>query len=552
MPFCLPRYAAETFKAKLKDGTINPEKLSDMTSAERRSFFEKHFGGENAKQVNALFESKLLLKNQQTGMINWAKQVVGLKPEVRRDIISRIEKLDRVLNPVEQRAFLEDLAAQKLGVGVTVQEAQKITQLSKNLQEAKARGVEGRSNPAYGKARVELENYISDLKTTAKGFISTLKETPAKAALDVAGATKSLKATLDNSYIGRQGIKMMWSHPSIWFRNSRQSFSNIVRTFGGKAVMDEVKANIMSRPHYIDGTYKKMGIKLDTIEEAFPSKLLEKTPILGRVFKAADVGFTSQAYLNRADYADFLLKTAQKNGVDITSKVQLEAMGKLVNSTTGRGHLGPLEPSADTLNVALFSGRFLKSNIDTLTMHMFDKGGTSFVRKQAAMNLMKIITGTAGVMVLSNALKPGSVETDPRSANFGKIRIGDTRFDISGGMAPIIILASRVIQNSSKSSTTGKVTELNSGKFGSQTTTGVVADFFMNKLSPLFILGTHLVNRRDREGKPITFLGEARNLTEPISFSTFRELQNNPKAADTFASMILDALGIGANTYSKK
>src|SRR3990167_1013968 len=376
MPFCLPKFAAETFKTKLKDGTIDPAKLSDMTSAERRSFFEKHFGGENAKNVNALFESKLLLKNQQTGLINWAKQVVGMKPEVRRDIISRIEKMDKILSPAEERAFLEDLAAQKLGVGVTLAEASKIAELSRKIQESKAQGAEGQKNLAYGKAKVELENYLSELKSSAKGFISRIKEAPGEAALEVAGTTKSLKASLDNSYIGRQGIKMMWSHPSIWFRNARQSFLDMVRTYGGKAVMDEVKADIMSRPHYMDGTYKKMGIKLDTIEESFPSKMLEKIPAVGRLFKGADVAFTAQAYKNRADYADLLLKTAERNGIDITDVKQLSSMGRLVNSMTGRGNLGPLEPSADTLNVALFSARFFKSNLDTLTAHTFDKGVT--------------------------------------------------------------------------------------------------------------------------------------------------------------------------------
>ena len=87
--FCLPKFAADALKTKFKNGEISPEKLSDMTSAERRKVFE-FLGEENAKQTNALFESKLLLKNQQLGMVNWAKQILKLKPETLRDTLSKV------------------------------------------------------------------------------------------------------------------------------------------------------------------------------------------------------------------------------------------------------------------------------------------------------------------------------------------------------------------------------------------------------------------------------------------------------------------------------
>jgi hypothetical protein len=66
---------------KLKSGEIDPAKLVEMTSQERRDFFSKFLGEENARQVNALFESKLLLKNQQQGIITWAKKVAGITKE---------------------------------------------------------------------------------------------------------------------------------------------------------------------------------------------------------------------------------------------------------------------------------------------------------------------------------------------------------------------------------------------------------------------------------------------------------------------------------------
>jgi hypothetical protein len=53
--------------------------------------------------VNSTFEAKLLLKDQQRGYLTWAKKLTGVTPEIRRDLISRIEKMDKVLNPVPKK-----------------------------------------------------------------------------------------------------------------------------------------------------------------------------------------------------------------------------------------------------------------------------------------------------------------------------------------------------------------------------------------------------------------------------------------------------------------
>ena len=371
---------------------------------------------------------------------------------------------------------------------------------------------------------------------------------------------KAVESTLDDSYIGRQGIKMAWSHPSIWAKRSLDGLKGLVDTYRGKEVLDEVKAYIVSRPDYMNGNFKKMGLNVDNIEEVFQSKKLENLPGVGRIIKASDVAFTLQAYLSRVDAAEMLLKIARRNegkpsllygkeGTDLNNKAQLESIGKLVNSMTGRGDLGKLEPAAPALNVAMFSARFLKSNIDTLTLHALDTNFSRFARVEAAKNLMKIITGTAAVLTLANTLVPGSVETDSRSADFGKIKIGKTRFDITGGMASLIVLASRLIEQETKSSTTGRVTKLNQGGFGSPTSATVLGDFLTNKLSPSILLGKQLLTGLDRNNKKITPGKAILNTYTPLPVTNYLELKNNPKSANILAAMISDLLGVGTNTY---
>lgn len=553
--FCLNRNLTKLFLEKLRSGGIEPGRLASMSSAERRAFFSEFLGESNGVAVNTLFESKLLLKDQQRGMISWAKQVTGLKPEARRDIIARVNKMTEVLNPKDQQAFLEDLARHRLGMTVTLEEAGTISSLAQKVRSAREKLEQGGDRMEYGRARVEFANYVNDLKASAASL--TVKEaltSPGRAISNVAGVSKSLKATLDNSGIFRQGWKVLWTHPGIWFRNSVKSFRDIARTFGGKAVADEILADVWSRPNALNGTYTKMRLALGTLEEAFPTKSPGKVPVLGRVYRASENAYNGIQFRNRADLADLYAKIADEAGVNLSDAAQAQSIGALVNSLTGRANLGRFEgQGAVTLNNIFFSPRFVKSQIDTFTHPFgFDLLGqtvTPFVRKQSAINLLKVISGTAAVLVTANALRPRSVEKDPTSADFGKVKIGNTRFDATGGMSALATLAARLITNKSKSSTTGNVTEINTGKYGSRDSLDVVYDFAENKLSPAASFVKSLLIKKDRRGDMPSVRGALTDLFVPIPVTTYQELKKDPDAADVLLSMIADALGISTNTY---
>lgn len=528
----------------LKSDKIQPEKLSQMTSKERHDFFSKLVGEEHATTTNSLFESKLLLKNQKYAMTEWAKKVAGLKPELKKDLLTKINSLDRVLDPQDKQRFMSDLASTKLGMNVTQTEAKTIADLAKKAEGLRS----GSDRMAYGRATVALSNYVNDLKRSAeKVSLGEALKHPGKLTTFVAGNAKAINASLDNSAIFRQGWKTLWTNPGIWQKNARQSFKDLVRQFGGKPVMDEVNADIVSRPTYDKMVKAKLAVGI--LEEAFPTTAPEKIPLLGRAYKASEAAYTAFVHRTRADVFDKMLQVAEKSGVDTTDKTQLEAIGKLVNSLTGRGHLGRLEPVANTVNNVFFSPRFLKSNIDTLTAHQFQKGVTPFVRKQAAVNLVKVITGTAAIMTVANALRPGSAELDPRSSDFGKIKVGDTRFDVTGGMGSIMTLAGRLASQNSKSSTTGQLTKLNSGAYGAQTEADVVINFFENKLSPAASVVKDILKGQSSQGGKVTLGGEVQNLVSPMGVQNYLQMKNDPHSANALLTVIVDGLGISANTY---
>lgn len=171
MSFCLPIEETKKFIQALKDGVIDPGKLAQLSSEDRRAFFEKIVGADDAKEVNAQFESKLLLKNQQQGMINWAKKLSGISESAKTDLVSRIERMDKVLSAADKQSFLQDAASKRLGTEVTFDEAQKITQFSKQLTDLKKQGTDSFAGVSdeYLKAKNELTGYIDSLKPIGTG-----------------------------------------------------------------------------------------------------------------------------------------------------------------------------------------------------------------------------------------------------------------------------------------------------------------------------------------------------------------------------------------------
>jgi len=597
MSFCIPSFAVNEFKLKLKSGELTPDKLIEMTSEERRAAFS-FLGEEPAKKVNALFERKLLLKNQQQGIINWAKTVAGMDSKTYRDTLSKVERLGEVMQPKELDAFLEDLVNQRLGFDVTMAEAGEIASGAKEvalkrepmletIDKIRAKIVaelpEGRKGDdgliqarinkeamntkselfkqriEYGRALVNFNNKIEELKLSSQKITKEdFKQKPVVSTMQtiskIGGLSKSLVASLDNSILLNQGMKVLLNNPKIWSKNAKQTFVDMARTFGGKPVMDEIKAEVLSRPNAVSGLYKKEKLAVGTAEEAFPVSLQNKIPVVGRAFSASENAFTGFQYRTRADLFDKYYEIANDLGVDYTG------IGRVANTLTGRGDLGRAEGSkvTETLNNVFFSPRYIMANLDTLSFGLrhYEKS-SPLARKIAATNSLRIILGIGTILAIAKAVNPDSVEEDPRSSDFGKIRVGNTRFDVTGGLNGYATLGARLLpavlgqKAYTKSATTGKLTQLNSGKFGSQTTFDVFVNFFSNKLAPVPALWRDILKGKDFSGEKVTPVSAATNLLTPLPIKTFQELQKDPNAANTIATMILNSLGINTSTFGK-
>lgn len=541
---CIPKYVVNEFLAKIKSGELTPAMLMGMTSDERVKTFEDIFGMENAKDINYLFEQKMILKNQIKGMINWVNKIKGLNDVKRKDMISKINKIDKYLTPEQEKDFYADLVEHKLGVAVTMDEAKNISVLAKKFQDAET--VQEKAIAEY-----DFKTYTDQLKLDVNPQFENwyLPKNWGKDVIEVAGIIKGIKASFDMSALLRQGLKVMVTHPKVWYKNAKKSFTDVIESLKTETSAEEVARacaiDIMQRENYQNGLYRKYKLALGVMEEEFPSSLPERIPYLKRLYKASENAFNLFMYRTRADLFDLLYKTAENNGV------ATDGLGEFVNSLTGRGSLGFAEPVAKAVNNVFFSPRFFKSNIDILTAGVLNKGRSQFVKKEAAKATLSYLGFVALLLSIANAFDDDAVEDDPRSSEFGKIKIGNTRFDISGGAGNIVVLMSRLITKSTKSSVTGIVKELGS-KYGQQSVGDIFMNFVEGKLSPAAHLLIDYYRGYDFSGKPVDTKYMLMSGLLPIPAQNAIEHLNEEEFSIYLAGLVADAFGIGTSVYAPK
>jgi hypothetical protein len=231
MAFCLTKDLTAKFKESIRNGEIDIAKLAQMNSAERNTTLSKFVGKENATQVNSLFESKLLLKNQVQGMKTWIKKVGGISKQTKMDLVSKIERMDSILDP--EGSFLNDLANTRLGVEVTQQEAKKISDLSNKVTDLKQKTDVTKSDIALGRAKLALTEYVNSISGKKADLVT-----------NIAGVQRSLMASLDLSAPLNQG----------WGMISRKRFYTSLKSMFSSAKSEEgfkdLQAYIITHPVY--------------------------------------------------------------------------------------------------------------------------------------------------------------------------------------------------------------------------------------------------------------------------------------------------------------
>src|SRR5262245_58743088 len=192
---------------------------------------------------------------------------------------------------------------------------------------------------------------------------------------------------------------------------------------------------------------EKSGLSLTDLtdlskrEEAVMSTWAEKVPLVRRSNRA----YT--AFLNklRADTFDSLVNETKSFGVDTKTNLPLaRSLAEFINTATGRGSLGKLERAAVPLNTLLFSPRLIASRLKMLDPRMYLMG-PKVVRREAIKSLFAI-AGIGNTITQLGKMAGGTVDNDPNSSDFGKLRVGNTRIDPYAGFQQYIVAANRLLR----------------------------------------------------------------------------------------------------------
>jgi len=348
-----------------------------------------------------------------------------------------------------------------------------------------------------------------------------------------------------------QNIMFAYRHPITTTRNLIKS----VKMFGSERFYKASMEEIGTRPN--SQLYKDAKLAITDVspimsqrEEQFMSSWAERIPGLGKIVRATGRSWTGFLNKMRADVFDQLVNSQKHLGLDPNDAKFLKDAGEFVNAGTGRGSLGSLERSAPILSQGLFSARKLMATIKFLDPRLY-LTSSPVVRKEALKTVAAFVGG--GVTILTLAEMAGAeVGKDPTSTDFGKIKIGNTRFNVFGTYQQIAVLMARLFKGYATSSTTGKRMIL-----GDETAWrplnrfDLITRFFESKEHPTLSLIIAALRGQTNLGQPFELAPELLSRFIPMVLGDSYDLYKEHGAVGLIGSIPM-IFGIPTQTYGKE
>lgn len=397
------------------------------------------------------------------------------------------------------------------------------------------------------KARVELLKAEYNRRVAkAKYEAKTIGEKIWAGIKEALNLPRALKTSLDVSAVLRQGGFVVLGNPARGARNLAPMFKALASKENAAVIEQEIR----SRPNA--SLYERAKLHLSALEETNLSRMEESfmSKLAGRI---PGVSHSQRAYITflnrlRADTFDSMLRNLTKKGE--ATQAELEAIANYVNVATGRGNIGSAAGAAKTLATIFFAPRLVASRFQLLAGEPLYRGSAR-TRFLIAQEYGRFLAGLATVYGLAQ-LAGGEVETDSRSADFGKIRFGNTRVDPMAGLSQVTVLTSRLAQGETKDSR-GRVHAITGEvPYGSHTAVDVMTRFLRSKLAPVPGAIIDVRTGSNVVGEPVTPGDAALSLVEPLAFSDILSAMEDQGVERGTALAILSLFGMSLQTYETR
>lgn len=365
---------------------------------------------------------------------------------------------------------------------------------------------------------------------------------------DALNIPRAVMATADMSAPLRQGAFLI-GRPKQWL----PAFGSMFKYAFSPKAYEGLAEDIQSRPTYQLMRENKLAITntksiLNQREETFMSNIVDRIPGFGAITQASERAYSGFLNKLRADTFDSLINDAKAQGLDVNQIAPSAA--RFVNSATGRGELpGSLQNASVALSGLMFSPRLLASRINLMNP-MYYASLDPFVRKEALKSLATF-AGTALTTLTLAKMSGAEVGADPRSADFGKIKVGDTRYDILAGFQQPIRLMAQLISGHIISSTTGKDITLGQG-YKPMTRKDIVMNFLQSKESPVVGFAMGLLQGTDNVGQPFNVGPQIAQRFIPMVAQDMYDLAKDRNSPLAMLMGVPGIFGVGVQTYGKE
>jgi hypothetical protein len=400
---------------------------------------------------------------------------------------------------------------------------------------------------------------------------------------------RELQTSLDLSFPFRQGISHI-RRKEFW-QAFHPMFTSLKSDADYHRVMGEIEKNRWyETAHKYGVDFTDLSDDISKREEQFRSKWAEELPYLGKYVTKSARAYHVFGNKLRMDVFASMMDNARKAGIDVSgstkqSEKNIRGIASLINDSTGRGRLpsatyggkvADMEAVAPILNDFLFSPKFIMSRINMFRRAfggllaegleksgytrdgkkvtysgIMDKGMDPRMAKQLRREALKSMGAIGGLALVSGGISSklfGKDEAmDPRSTDFGKLKIGDTRLDFTGGFQQYVRLATQM--HTAMANVDGQLEARDPLDTGNR--------FLRNKFSPIAALIADWYAGENVVGEEFKFLPESLKdrgrlveMLTPLIVGDMIELYNEDNKM-TIPGTAAATFGVGVSSYGE-
>jgi hypothetical protein len=378
--------------------------------------------------------------------------------------------------------------------------------------------------------------------------------------------SRAFITSLDLSGLFRQGGLVVWAHPQL----AKESAKAMTRALISKEAEYQSVLEIRNDPlgqfaETVGLAITEDGAKITKQEEAYAGRWASRVPIV------RESGRAYSTMLNNLRFGLFKILVENLGTSGEVTIDEGKVIADFINVATGRSNIAFFKKHAETLNLLFFAPRWVASRFQYLIYPLSlyatrsdgmalwnDAGNTKRVRKLILKEMGRTIAGwsvaTGAILafawLMSDEEDEVSMEANPLSTDFLKIKVGDTRIDTTSGLSSATVFSSRFLASRTKGAD-GKIRKFEDSYFGQSQAT-LLGRFMRYKMAPVpGAVWTALDNFTDPVGQKVSPWGLAPRLFIPLSIGEISDAMSNQNIPTGIGLSILALLGMSASTYGR-